>query len=84
MRRALFLAVPLLLACSKKASPPPPEPSPKDAPTIAAAVVTPIATPAPVQAAPPAEPASLKGKKVLHVGDSMVGGNWGLTRALQA
>jgi hypothetical protein len=84
MRRALYLAV-LLLACSKKASPPPPEPSPKDAPTIAAAVVTPIATPAPVPVpAPVDEPRSLKGKKVLHVGDSMVGGSWGLTRALEA
>lgn len=83
MRRALYLAALLVLACSKKASPPPPEPSPKDAPTIAAAVVTPIATPAPVPTAPP-EPASLRGKKVLHVGDSMVGGNWGLTRALEA
>ena len=84
MRRALYLVV-LLLACSKKASPPPPEPSPKDAPTIAAAVVTPIATPAPVPVPAPVDaPRSLKGKKVLHVGDSMVGGNWGLTRALEA
>ena len=86
MRRVLFLAV-VLLACSKKAAPTPPDPSPKEAPTIAAALVTPIATPAPVAPAPPptaTEPASLKGKKVLHVGDSMVGGNWGLTRALEA
>jgi acyl-CoA thioesterase-1 len=30
--------------------------------------------------APP--PPALTGKTVLHVGDSMVGGNWGLTRAL--
>lgn len=30
-----------------------------------------------------AAPASLAGKTVLHVGDSMVGGNWGLTRALE-
>jgi acyl-CoA thioesterase-1 len=87
MRRVLLLAVPLLLACSKKAAPAPPDPSPKEAPTIAAALVTPIATPAPVTPAPPptaTEPASLEGKKVLHVGDSMVGGNWGLTRALEA
>jgi hypothetical protein len=28
-------------------------------------------------------PVSLSGKTVLHVGDSMVGGNWGLTRALE-
>jgi acyl-CoA thioesterase-1 len=87
MRRALFLAAPLLLACSKNATPAPPDPSPKEATTIAAALVTPIATPLPVTPAPPptaTEPASLKGKKVLHVGDSMVGGNWGLTRALEA
>jgi acyl-CoA thioesterase-1 len=32
---------------------------------------------------PAAPPASLGGKTVLHVGDSMVGGEWGLTRALQ-
>lgn len=83
MRRAFFLAV-VLLACSKKADPIPSEPLPKEATTIAAAVVAaPIATPAPVPTAPP-EPASLRGKKVLHVGDSMVGGNWGLTRALEA
>jgi acyl-CoA thioesterase-1 len=30
------------------------------------------------------EAPSLAGKTVLHVGDSMVGGNWGLTRALEA
>lgn len=36
------------------------------------------AAPAPVPAPPP-----LTGKTVLHVGDSMVGGNWGLTRALE-
>jgi hypothetical protein len=29
-------------------------------------------------------PRSLAGKKVLHVGDSMVGGSWGLTRAFEA
>jgi lysophospholipase L1-like esterase len=28
-------------------------------------------------------PAPLTGKTILHVGDSMVGGNWGLTRALE-
>jgi len=82
MRRALFLAV-VLLACKQKSAPPPPDPTPKEAPTIAVAIVTPIATPAPLPAAPP-EPPSLKGKTVLHVGDSMVGGNWGLTRALEA
>lgn len=34
--------------------------------------------------APSSHPRSLAGKKVLHVGDSMVGGNLGLTRALEA
>ena len=34
-----------------------------------------------VESAPPAAP-PLTGKTILHVGDSMVGGNWGLTRAL--
>src|SRR5687767_13255799 len=83
MRPALYLAV-VLTACSKKEKLPPPppaaiiEPTPKEA-TIASAVVPP-----PVMAPPAVEPASLRGKKVLHVGDSMVGGNWGLTRALEA
>ncbi|HVJ93194.1 MAG TPA: SGNH/GDSL hydrolase family protein [Labilithrix sp.] len=34
--------------------------------------------------AEPNRPRSLAGKKVLHVGDSMVGGRFGLTRALEA
>lgn len=84
MRRALYLAVLLLIGCSKKEKLPPPppaalvEPAPKEATTIASALVAPPVAP------PPTEPASLRGKKVLHVGDSMVGGNWGLTRALEA
>lgn len=84
MRRASYLSLLVLLACSKKDATPP-DPAPKQATTIAAAVVAPIETVRPVAApSPPApEPASLKGKKVLHVGDSMVGGNWGLTRALE-
>jgi lysophospholipase L1-like esterase len=83
MRRVLLLAVVLVAcaACSKKDAAPNIEPSPKEAPTIAAAVVTPIA---PATTPNAASPTSLKGKKVLHVGDSMVGGNWGLTRALEA
>ena len=36
-----------------------------------------------VPAPAPAPPPPLAGKTVLHVGDSMVGGNWGLTRALE-
>jgi phytoene dehydrogenase-like protein len=35
------------------------------------------------EALPTTPPASLTGKTVLHVGDSMVGGNQGLTRALE-
>ena len=38
-----------------------------------------VAAPAPPSIPPP----PLTGKTVLHVGDSMVGGNWGLTRALE-
>ena len=43
------------------------------------------AIPPPDVAEPPAPagPRSLAGKKVLHVGDSMVGGTFGLTRALE-
>lgn len=80
MRRAPYLAV-LLLGCSKKdhdapAPPPPaalitPAPAPKEAASITAAAL---------EVAPP----PLTGKTVLHVGDSMVGDHWGLTRALAA
>ena len=43
----------------------------------------PRATPARRSRAAPAAAPPLTGKTVLHVGDSMVGGNWGLTRALE-
>ncbi|MBX3218385.1 MAG: hypothetical protein KF850_40645 [Labilithrix sp.] len=55
---------------------PPGEPSPgEDASRDASAVPPPSASNG---------PRSLAGKKVLHVGDSMVGGAFGLTRALEA
>lgn len=38
---------------------------------------------APVASPSPPPPPPLTGKTILHVGDSMVGGNWGLTRALE-
>jgi lysophospholipase L1-like esterase len=41
------------------------------------------ATDTPVVPTLPTGPRSLVGKKILHVGDSMVGGQWGLTRALE-
>jgi lysophospholipase L1-like esterase len=68
------------VGCSRRHDPSPPAPAAKEAPTattLSAAVAT---------AAPPPEPRArpLAGKKVLHVGDSMVGGAWGLTRALDA
>jgi acyl-CoA thioesterase-1 len=88
MRRALYLAV-FLFACSKKDAPPPPPaslttptPAPKEASSlqIAAALLEPPPPPLPE----PTMPRPLKGKIVLHAGDSMVGGQWGLTRALEA
>jgi hypothetical protein len=71
-----------MFSCAKKAPPPDPTPAPNQAPTIAAAVVT---APPPAYAPPENEenPPSLRGKTVLHVGDSMVGGSWGLTRGLE-
>lgn len=42
----------------------------------AAASIAPVTTGAP-------KPRPLAGKKILHVGDSMVGGNYGLTRSLE-
>jgi acyl-CoA thioesterase-1 len=79
MRRVPYLAVLVLLGCSKKdqdaTAPPPPAvlvvPAPKEAASSA---------PAAIELPPP----PLTGKTVLHVGDSMVGDHWGLTRALAA
>ena len=42
------------------------------------------AVPAVVEPPSAPEPASLEGKVILHAGDSMVGGDWGLTRSLGA
>lgn len=46
---------------------------------FATGIEEPTSDAGPTTASPPA----LTGKTVLHVGDSMVGGNWGLTRALE-
>jgi lysophospholipase L1-like esterase len=76
--RRLFVISALVLSCSHKAPPaPPPDAAVVDAapPEIKDAAVEAEA------AAPPAR--SLNGKKVLHIGDSMVGGTFGLTRALE-
>lgn len=80
-RRAVPLAFILVVGCSHKA------PAPSDAGTAevveAAAPIVDAGAPI-VDAAPEAAaPRSLQGKKVLQVGDSMVGGTFGLTRALE-
>jgi hypothetical protein len=91
MRRAVSLSLGALGvlavgACSRRESPAPPE---STQPTTLAAVL-PLEPAAAASVAPAAvtpagrAPRSLSGKKVLHVGDSMVGGNFGLTRALDA
>jgi lysophospholipase L1-like esterase len=83
MRRAVLLAVlPVVgFACAR---PPPTRETPPAAVrlTLAAAVDEQgdaAAAPPPADEPPP----SLAGKTVLHVGDSMLGGEWGLTRALE-
>lgn len=81
-----------LAACSRNESPAPPVP--KEA-TIVGSVTEPTAEDASADAADttpedrgaPTDargPRSLAGKKVLHVGDSMVGGRFGLTRAFES
>jgi acyl-CoA thioesterase-1 len=50
---------------------------------LATAIEEPAADAGASSPASPSSPASLAGKVVLHVGDSMVGGNQGLTRALE-
>lgn len=86
MRAARALAcLGLVAACSSRTPPAPAPPvakedrAPKPTLVLAAAIASPDAG---VEEAP--EPPSLAGKTVLHVGDSMVGGQWGLTRALEA
>ena len=88
------LAALALAGCSRHAEPPAPAPPvPKESASALTLSGTlevsggPGAKDASITAEPvPAAPLprSLAGKKVLHVGDSMVGGSWGLTRALEA
>ena len=74
----------ILAACSKKE---PPAPTPAPASSASAALVADAAPPVRVDAEAPADAAptkrSLAGKTVLHIGDSMVGGTFGLTKALE-
>jgi hypothetical protein len=80
MRLAVCLAL-VLVGCSRR-EPPAPAPVPKEAAsvtTFSAALQKPIETVPELPA-----PRTFRGKKVLHVGDSMVGGNGGLTKALEA
>jgi acyl-CoA thioesterase-1 len=78
------------LACSRRhearAEPAPAPPTSKESTTLSGSLDVASAVPAALTAvvAAPPPPRSLAGKKVLHVGDSMVGGGWGLTRALEA
>jgi hypothetical protein len=80
-------------ACSRREPAPrkTPDPSSKESPsvtTLSAAIPTEEgandAKDGGVLLPPSTAPRSLTGKKVLHVGDSMVGGSFGLTRALEA
>lgn len=94
MRRALLSFLPLALVtfigCSRKEQPAPPAAKESVSTRSGAVTAAEPATPAVVEAkaedasAAPSGPRSLAGKKVLHVGDSMVGGHFGLTRALEA
>lgn len=81
MRRLLFIYGAIAVsACSHRAQPH--ADASVDAARVELDAAPPIVDAAPEAAAPP--PArSLKGKKVLHAGDSMVGGTFGLTRALE-
>jgi hypothetical protein len=84
------LLVGCLAGCSRREQPAPP--TPKESPsvtTLSGAVHTPdepaeARDAAVAEVAPAQAPRTLSGKKVLHVGDSMVGGTFGLTRALEA
>jgi acyl-CoA thioesterase-1 len=88
---AIFLSAALTSGCSRN----PPAPAPLSVPQTLAQ--TPAVTGASLRLATALEDPSaardagaavetaappLTGKTILHVGDSMVGGNWGLTRAL--
>src|SRR5688500_4339237 len=79
-RLAVCLAF-VVVGCSRRDRPAPAPPSPKEAAsvtTLSRALPSPEAEPL------PPEPRTLRGKRVLHVGDSMVGGNGGLTKALES
>lgn len=88
-RTSVGSALLMLAACSRNEpdppSPAPPLPVPRQAPTTLSGTVDREAKDAtPPLMAPTSQPRTLAGKKVLHVGDSMVGGSFGLTRALEA
>jgi lysophospholipase L1-like esterase len=81
----ITLVVVAAAACSRREEPP--EPAPKGIATTLSGTVERTTEESPAaakdEAPAPAAQRSLAGKKVLHVGDSMVGGSWGLTRALE-
>lgn len=89
----LGCAIVLLLGAGAACSRNPPSPSRPPAIDPPASLVTTsgaklqlstaIEAPAPDAGTASTAAPSLAGKLVLHVGDSMVGGNWGLTRALE-
>jgi hypothetical protein len=85
-RRALLGPLFFVLGCSRGPAPSsaadPPPPVAKEATLTLATAVEDQTDGGETKAEEPAPP-SLTGKTVLHVGDSMVGGEWGLTRALQ-
>ncbi len=87
-RLALFALVLVTTGgCSRKDPPQPSPPAPKEAPsatTLSGATAATAEVEEKDASVAPAGPRSLAGKKVLHVGDSMVGGTFGLTRALEA
>lgn len=78
----LALAALILVACSKKEAAPAVTDAAPPVVVVDAAVPDASAEDAAAADAAPAK-RSLAGKKVLHVGDSMVGGNFGLTKALE-
>lgn len=77
----MLVATAVLVACRARREPPPPEP--KQSPSVSTLSASMPEETAGAGAALPS-PRTLAGKKVLHVGDSMVGGSFGLTRALEA
>ena len=88
----LLLASVTIAGCSRSDPPEPAAPAPKAGSSLATTLSVKLPGPAgetadasdAAAAGPVDAPRSLAGKKVLHVGDSMVGGTFGLTRALEA